>query len=196
MKRFLTILAVMPFLVGFATSASATLDPEYGWTISDSPTDAYSNEGPFIPGLVSLYLYYACNSKDGMSAAQFDLVSKNAANLILAFTTQSGFLNAGSSTALLLAVGGCPNAQPQAAPVLAGIILVLQNAPGAYHLAPSIDGTKGTVDCNPVPALWPIQWLGYNHEGIEPQLKDWDKCAKEPVSVEAASWGSVKALYR
>ena len=142
MKRFLTILAVMPFLVGFATSASATLDPEYGWTISDSPTDAYSNEGPFIPGLVSLYLYYACNSKDGMSAAEFDLVSKNAANIILAFTTLNGYLNAGGSTALLLAVGGCPNAQPTGFPIPAGIILVLNNAPGAYHLAPSALGNR------------------------------------------------------
>ena len=197
MRRCLTILAVMSFLVGFTTSASAIFGNEYGWTISDSQTDAYSNQGPFISGLQSLYLFYACNSKEGMSAAEFDLVSKDPANTILAFTTMGGYLNAGSATGLLLAVGGCPNAQPQGAPLAAGLILVLQNVPGAYHLAPSaINGIKGTVDCNPVPALWPIQWLGYNHEGIAPQEKGWDTCVEDPVAVEDTSWGSVKSLYR
>jgi hypothetical protein len=197
MKRFLTIL-VLPFVVGaLATGASATVDGEYGWTVSDSFTDAFSNSSPFVPGVITLKLYYTCNSKDGMSAASFGIVSKNAANVILAVTAKNGYLNAGTGTNLLLAVGGCPDAQPQAAPRNAADILVLSNAPGEYGLVPNaIDGLKVTVDCQPAPAAWPIQWIGFTNLGGDPQSKDWDLCAPDPISVEAQSWGNVKAMYR
>jgi hypothetical protein len=197
MKRFLTMILVVPFAVGgLASLASADGTLEYGWTISNSHTSAYSNQGPFIPGLKSLYLWYACNSDTGMAAAEFDILSKNPANVILAFTPKSGFLNAGTATKLLLAVGGCPDAQPRGEPVNAGIILALSNAPGGYAIAPSnVNGNKVTVDCTLDPAVWPVQWIGYADEGEPPQEKDWDKCVK-PVSVEEASWGRIKGTYR
>ena len=198
MKRFVTMILVVPFAVGgLATLASADGTLEYGWTISDSHTNAYSNDGQFLPGIASLYLFYACNSDTGMAAAEFDVVSNNPANIILAFTPKSGFLNAGGATKLLLAVGGCPNAQPRGEPVNAGIILVLSNAPGDFVIAPSnVNGNKVTVDCTLNPAAWPIQWLGYSNDTARPhQEKGWDKCVK-PVSVEEASWGRIKGTYR
>jgi hypothetical protein len=196
MKRILTTILVIPFAVaGLATQASADGTLEYGWTISDSHTNAYSNQGPFVGSLQSLYLWYACNSDTGMAAAQFELVSKDPSNVILAFTPKSGFLNAGNNTQLLLAVGGCPDAQPRGEPVNAGIILTLQSLPGGYALAP-FDGVKVTVDCTLDPVAWPIQWIGYSNDtGAPPQEKDWDKCVK-PVSVEDSSWGKIKGTYR
>jgi hypothetical protein len=189
MKRYVTTVAALSlFAAAMVPSASAD-HPVYGWTISDSSTNPFSNEGPFIPSIQSLKLWYACNVNDGMSAAAFDLVSMNPANIILAVTTKSGFLNAGAGTALLLAIGGCPNA-----PINAADILVLNVIPGQYCIAPSsVTGLKETIDCNQT--SWPMQWIGYSNDGNPPCSKDWDLCHK-PTAVEDGSWGRIKSIYR
>ena len=196
MKRFLTIALVLPFAAGgFATVASADAGAfEYGWTIGTA-AGPFVNTGPFAPGLLTLKLWYVCNSDLGMAAAEFRLASKNLANVILAFTPKSGFLNAGGSTHLLLAVGGCPDAQPRGMPINVGDILILSNAPGGYHITTAPNGNKVTVDCRPLPQAHPIQWIGFSNDGTPPQQKDWDKCTN-PVSVDDSSWGQIKAIYR
>ena len=126
MKRFLTIL----FVLALATSVSAR---DFGWTLSNSPTDALANSGTFTAGILTLYLHYYCtNDGNGLASAEFDIQSTSAANLVLAFTALNGFLNAGGATNLLLAVGGCPYG-----PVAAGNFLISANAPGQYCLVPS-----------------------------------------------------------
>lgn len=97
--------------------------------------------------------------------------------LVLATTPVNGFLNAGGTTNLLLAVGGCPPG-----PVVAANLLTL-SLPGSICLAPSAqNGVKGTVDCSPNPQLWSIDWRGLE--------------LLPPVSVEPTTWGSVKQRYR
>jgi hypothetical protein len=212
MKRLLTIL-IVPFLMGsLATPASADgtdNGPPYGWTLSSSATDPFRNTDTFIPGLLSVYLWYVCSTSaedggpGGMAAAQFSIINKQPANIFLAFTAQGGFLNAGpppgsSEICALLAVGGCPVAQDGSGtqgPILAGVALLLNNAPGALGFQPC-DGVKGTVDCSPNPLLWDMQWIGLSYDGTDPQSKDWDKCQPKPVSVEDSSWGQIKGLYR
>jgi hypothetical protein len=188
-KRLLTIVAALSFLAASMAPSASADDPAYGWTLSASSTDPFLNEGPWIPGLLFLKLWYACNVNDGIQAAAFDLVSMNPINIILAFTTKSGFLNAGAGTALLLGIGGCPNA-----PLNAGDVLILTNAPGQYGLAPSsIEGAKLTFDC--AGNAWPMQWIGYSDDGNPPPSKDWDNCEK-PTAVEDGSWGRIKGIYR
>jgi hypothetical protein len=217
MKRFLTTLVLLPFVMGgLATGASAndSNDNPYGWSISNSFTNALSNTGAFVPGVITLKLWFVCSSPlnppegflggpGGMSAAEISFVSKNPANLLLAATAKNGYLNAGTGANFLLAVGGCPQAQnaagnPPNVPVNAMDLLVLSNAPGQYGLVPSPQGIKGTVDCAPAPSLYDIQWIGFSNDGTAPQSKNWDKCALKPiiVSVEQTSWGNIKATYR
>ncbi len=184
MKRIVTFASILTLLFAFAAGAE-----EYGWTISDSPTNPLSNTGTLIPGgLQSLYLWLYCG--DGMAAAEFRFESDNpGSNIILVTTTQNGFLNAGTTTDLLLAVGGCPTG-----PVVAAEILVLALAPSNFCLVPDALGIIGTVDCSPSPQVWPIQQIGYSNTGALPSCND--ELCPDPTAVEQNSWGGVKGLFR
>jgi hypothetical protein len=179
MRRLVTILSVFCLCAVMATSASA--QNIYGWTVSRSDADPFANTGELVGSFVNLYLWYACNSNDGMSAAEIDPLI-NAPNSIAAFNVLNGYLNAGTATHLLLAVGGCP-----AAPVVAGSWLVLRSGP--IDLCPS--GANVTVDCSADPSAWPNEYIGYSELGVPCQ--DFTPCE---TSVEPTSWGRVKQLYR
>ncbi len=185
MKRFLTI--------AFATCLFATSAPAqsviYGWTISSSASNPFENTGPVGTGVVSMYLWYACNEGyPGMAAAEMTL-STNAGNAILAFVTANGFLNAGSATSLLLAVGGCPPA-----PINAGSFLVSKNTPlDMCFINPA---AERTVDCEPNPNPWFHDWVGYSETGTPCYFFAALSGFCGTVSVEDASWGSIKSLYR
>jgi len=99
----------------------------------------------------------------------------------------NGFLNAGTATHLLLAVGGCPNA-----PVVAGNILILHFAP----LAVCLDGANVTVDCSPNPQAWPHNVAGYADAGLPLCLTDTPGGCLLVTSLESQSWGTIKSLYR
>lgn len=191
MKRFLTICAALAVTLLVASPSRAT-DYQYGWTISGSATDPFANTGAFAGGLLTLYVWYQCSVKDGMSAAEFDLQSVNGANTILAFNVMNGFLNAGTATAPLLAVGSCPTG-----PVAAGNILVLSNAAGEYCIVPSAaNGYNGTVDCAQAPSLHTNKTTGFSNTGSPPSCDERNPLLCNPVSVDATSWGQVKGLYR
>ena len=182
MKRFLTIF----FVLAFATNAFAG---EFGWTLSNSPSDPLSNQGTFTAGILTLYLHYYCtNNARGLASAEFDVASSNPANLILAFTaTNPPFLNAGGATNLLLAVGGCPSG-----PALAGSFLISANAAGQYCLTTSAIGNNVSVNCVDL-NTYDNDWIGYSNDGNPPCASLEDLCT---VAVENTSWGSVKSLYR
>ena len=182
MKRFLTIL----FVLAFATNAFAG---EFGWTLSNSATDPHANQGTFTAGILTLYLHYACtNNIRGLASAEFDIASSNPANLVLAFTPMSGFLNAGGATNLLLAVGGCPPG-----PLAAGSFLISANAPGQYCLTTSTIGNNVSVNCVDL-NVFVNDWVGYSNDGTPPCTSPETLCFI--VAVENASWGTVKSLYR
>jgi hypothetical protein len=120
-----------------------------------------------------------------MSAAEIDPVI-SAGNTILAFNVANGYLNAGTATHLLLAVGGCPNA-----PVNAGNWLILKVTP--VDLCPG--GANVTVDCSPDPSAWPNDFIGFSELGVPCEDSIPGFCPFED-SVESTSWGRVKQLYR
>jgi hypothetical protein len=167
-----------------ATSAHA--QNFYGWTVSSSDSDPFVNTGPLAPGLVTLHLWYACNSNDGMSAAEIDPVI-NLPNVIAAFNVANGYLNAGTATHLLLAVGGCPDAS-----VLAGSWLIIKATP--VDLCPG--GANVTVDCSPDPSAWPNDFRGYSELGVPCEDSNPENLCHGHNSVESTSWGRVKQLYR
>jgi hypothetical protein len=191
MKRFLTIVVALSCIV-LPVSAFANTG-EYGFTISGSAVSPDVNTVPFVPGLLTAFLWLKCCQlpaplPQGISAAEFAVVSTNLANAVLAFTAAGNWLNAGGATNLLLAVGGCPCMND-----LAGSWLVLVNGPGSLSLGLSSTQTKAGVDCSPNPSLWDVEWVGLDFGG--------GPCGKgticqKPVSVEESSWGQVKALYR
>lgn len=160
---------------------SAIAQNQYQWTISSSLTDPCVNTGPVAAGVATMALWYSFNTRDGMSAADFGVVA-NAGNVILAFNPANGFLNAGTATALLLGVGGCPDS-----PVMAGTWLVLRNVP----LDMCLTGANITVDCSPTPSAWPNGFIGFSETGAPCGE---NSCAGD--SVEDTSWGMIKALYR
>jgi hypothetical protein len=195
MLKQLTVLAVV--LSVFAVAGNAFADgPPYGWSISASPTDPFLNQTNFVAGVYTAYLWFACSAPvpggpGGMAAAEFGLCSSQGANVILAFTPMNGYLNAGTATNLLLAVGGCPTG-----PMNAGSILMLNNAPGQLLLCPAVNGNMVTVDCSGTPQTWGIEWIGLDMgTGDDPRGEGEVTCTK-PVSVEESSWGTIKSLYR
>jgi hypothetical protein len=188
MKRLITILTLIAVLA-IPASSFAQASP-YTWTISASATNPLVNTTAptFGTAFYKLWLY-CCDLpgglQDGMASAQFDVVSAGPTHL--ATIVKNGFLNAGGTTNLLLAVGGCP-----CGPINAADLLVV-SLPGTMALAPSANGTKGTVDCSPNPSLWPIDWIGLGIGGPPPG-KGVGNCII--VSVEESTWGSIKGLYR
>ncbi len=185
MKRFLTIAFVTCL---FATSAMAQV--RYGWTVSSSNSDPNVNSGPVGSGVISMYLWYACNDGyPGMAAAEMT-IETSPGNVILAFVTANGYLNAGSATSLLLAVGGCPPA-----PINAGSFLVSKNTPlDMCFINPA---AERTVDCEPNPNPWFHDFVGFSETGTPCSFfAAGDGLCVPTVSVEDASWGSIKGLYR
>jgi hypothetical protein len=191
MKLLMTICAALAMVVMMAPTSQAT-DFQYGWTISNSIASPFSNTGPFVPGLGTLYIWYECSVKDGMSAAEMAFLTLNAANVTLAFTPLNGFLNAGTTTEWLLAVGSCP-----AGPVVAGQMLCLMNAPGEFCIVPSAaNGINVTVDCSPNPQTHTNSTVGFAHDGAVLLCNDLSPELCNVVSVDQTSWGQVKGLYR
>jgi hypothetical protein len=196
MKRLLTILSLIA--IAAVPVASFAQDAPYEWTISDSNASPYVNTD-LTTGFHTVYLWLACcdlpgTLQDGMAAAEFAIVTTPpGANLHIATNTGGGigpFLNAGTTTDLLLAVGGCP-----CGPVVAAALLVIINVPGTMALAPtSTTQTKGTVDCSLNPSLWPMDWIGLGLLGTPAPSKGTALCM--PISVEESTWGEIKGLYR
>lgn len=184
MKRFLTTWVFVSLL---ATAPAAYSQNTYGWTISSSNSDPFVNTGTVTGAPLSIYLWLQCAQPAGMSAAEFDLqLPAGASNF--GFTAMNGFLNAGGSSNLLLAVGGCPTG-----PVVAGSWTVFNTGVGSYCLVNSAaNGIRVTVDCDPInPQGWPIGAKGFAVDAAS--SCDEGLCI---VSVEPSSWGEVKSLYR
>ncbi len=119
-----------------------------------------------------------------MAAAEFGLCATGMT--VLALNAMNGFLNAGTSTELLLAVGGCPHGS-----IVAGGILVLDLPGDICPCASAANGLNVTVECGTL-ALIPNDYWGYSNSGSPCQTPD--LCFS--FSVEDESWGSTKSLYR
>ena len=184
MKRILILVLA---LLAIATPAFANY---YGWTISSSQTDPRAATGG-IPsgGLAHLYLWYYCNAGGGMSAADFGLAATGV--VFAGFSTLNGFLNAGSGTNLLLAVGGCPTG-----PIAAGDITVFYfGGPGSMCIVNSINNIRVTVDCtSPTPSAWDLHANGWDALTAPACYEVGPGCGGD--AVEPHNWGGVKSLYR
>jgi hypothetical protein len=176
--------------------APAAMAQSFGWTVSNSTTNALQNTGAIAPGngpfSGNLYLWLWCNGSGatGMAAAEMDVVELTGTPGagVTGFTGLNGVLNAGSPTALLLAVGGCP-----AGPMLAGAFAV---GPDAFIpdieicLVPSAANNRNiTVACGGV---------GYNNDVAGFKKTAVASCTFPlcPVSVESSTWGQIKGLYK
>ena len=183
MKSLSTVL----FILTLATGAYAGFA---GWALSDSPTSAFSNSGTAVAGLVNIYLWFYCiNVVDGLASAEFDVVGTS---VPLSFTPANGFLNAGGASNLLMAVGGCPYG-----PVVAGTFLYLDPVGSGFNVCfvPSAaNGLLVSVSCVHF-ELFPNDYLGYANDGTAPCESEYELCTFS-TSVEDASWGGVKSLYR
>src|SRR6185436_13417038 len=153
MKRILTIAFALLIL------AAPAFANQYGWTISSSQSNAFANTGGVIPGgLAHIYLWYHCSDNGGMSAADFGIAAVGGM-AYAGFAPLNGFLNAGSQTNLLLAVGGCP-----VGPVVAGDLTIIWFGSAAgVCIVPSNTGLRVTVDCvSPTPSAWPLLAVGWD----------------------------------
>jgi hypothetical protein len=162
------------------------------WTISERDGDPFFNTGSPSGGLDTLYIWLVCTSYDpvpGMAAAEFGLVGSLTP---LALQPSEGFLNVGSITSPMLAAAGCP-----LGPVMVASILIQHDTPGSLCFGMSVNGYNGIVDCSPNPSLGPNLFVGYSSLGSPCERhcpNNYDcNCAS---SVDASSWGSIKALYR
>jgi hypothetical protein len=214
-NRALAILGVL--VISPSTTDSFAQTPTYGWTISSSATDPFQNTGPMVGNTTYLWLVCADHVdpvQDGMLAAEFEIVTQPPAEHV-ATIPQNGFLNAGDTTTLLLAVEGCPSG-----PVVAANLVIGGCTIPDIGIAPSGTGTMGTVDCAENPSIWPIEWTGFNNAGngdprcvyyciyCDPHFccetyTSWNPCPPPPdcdeccsLQLDTVSWGSTKARYR
>lgn len=164
--------------------ALAGAENRYGWSLSASAADPFANTTAPSFGLRTVYLWYTCSSVDGLSAAEFLVVTTGLSHA--ATVPENGFLNAGSHDDLRLAVGGCPGG-----PVVAARLLMIDNG-GNVCLAPSSQAFPSAVDCASTPGSHPIDWAGFS-SGLG-TCADGALCP--PDAIEARSWGQLKALYR
>ncbi len=187
-----TTIALLACVLGISVlgSSEAAAQQRYGWTVSQSPSDPCVNEGGFaVGGLVTLFLWYFYSSPDGMSAADISVVVNPPGALnIFGFNVMNGFLNAGTATNLLLAIGGCPSG-----PIAAG------NWPAFSSVAAwefCLGGLNSTVDCETLPELFPNDHKGFSNNGfpLSCLVGMNEDCGHD--SVEPSSWGKVKTLYR
>jgi hypothetical protein len=186
MKRILTIVSVLSLVM--ATSAMAL---DYGWSVSLSDTDASVDTGaPDVAfATTNFYLWLACASNDGAAAAAMDIVVTGG-GIQTGFTGENFIINAGSTSSLQLAIGGCPHG-----PVMVGTIAVL-NTTGT-GAAVCLEGQNQTVDCDQItPTVFDHAVHGASTDaslapcGVDFQLL----CG--PVSTAPSSWGAIKGLYR
>jgi len=178
--KWILLSAALLICAFMATNAKAAI---YSWTVSKSAVDPLITSGLPTGGVDTLFLWFYCGD-EGMSAAEMTLESTPPGQLI-GFNVMNGYLNAGTATNLLLAVGGCPNG-----PVVAGSILILHFAP----LSVCLNGANVTVDCSANPHAWPHDRLGYTDLALPLCLSDsFNFCE---TSIEQSSWGTIKSLYR
>jgi len=191
MKRILTI----AFALSLVATGAFAQGEDYGWSISDSDTDPGANVGAPVGGLpFNLYLWLSCTGAfDGWASMEADVQLAGAGGpLLLGTTALNGALNAGSGTLLQLAVGGCPEEAFLAASFSVfdaaglGVDMCLIDSSGP-------DNWNVTVDCDPLNATAHQNAVtGYSSSGGAPCVLG--ECGI--VSVEDASWGSIKGLYR
>jgi hypothetical protein len=175
-------------------AASALANPiglDFGWTISDSPTDPFSNTGTTNATL--LYLHVQCATLGVIESAEFDLEFLNGQGEIMQFVPNAPFVNAGGPSNLLLSVPGCP--EP---PLLVGEIHCAFYGPDELCIVPSAtNGFNWTFTCDGM-AIENLT-VGYSATGGPPscdeQLGSGILCY-EIVSVEQGSWGQIRSLYR
>ena len=194
MKRILTIVFALSLV---ATSAFAQGE-DYGWSISGSNTDPNQSTGAPVGGApFSLYLWLTCTTDaggtGGWASMECDVqLAGPGGPLLLGFTPLNGVLNGGAGTLLQLAVGGCPTegflagsfSLFDAAGLGLDVCLVDSSGPDNWNV---------TVDCDPLNATTHQNAVtGYSSTGTAPCVLG--ECGV--VSVEDASWGSIKGLYR
>jgi hypothetical protein len=187
MKRILTI----AFALSLVATGAFAQTYDYGWSLSGSMTDPGVNTGPVQP-VSTVYLWLTCTGSFGGWAAMEADLEFPAGWQNFGFNPLNGVLNAGTASALLLAVGGCPTE-----PFLCGSWSLFDAAAtgGSVCLVPSAaNGYNVTVDCDPLNATTHDNaHVGYfAGTGTPCQVNNGD-CT---VSVEDASWGSIKGLYR
>lgn len=186
MKKTTTTLLALALALIFATAALA--GNEYGWTISNSNSDPFSNTGAPTGGVATYYLWFQCSTVEGMAACEFAITSTGISHL--ATTAVNGYLNAGSTNQLLLAVGGCPPG-----PVIACNLLVLDAAGGEMCITDSQqNGLRVTVDCQAQPTAFPLNHIGFSSTGGRPSCDFTGFCPS--IAIEDNSWGSIKGMYR
>jgi hypothetical protein len=163
---------------------------DFGWTLSESPTEPRSNTGEPVAGVVDIYLWYYCVvMAGGLASAEFDIVGSL---LPLSFTPMNGFLNAGTPTSLQLSVGGCPYP-----PLVAGVLQYFDAAGVGFWTCfgpSSASGWNFSVQCGTMSEIM-NGYIGYSSDGSEPCRgpSPYGPCVE---AITADSWASVKSLYR
>src|SRR5512134_128990 len=109
--------------------ATRAQEAPYRWTISVSDTDPFVNCASVVGKTRTFYLWLECCNlpdalEDGMASAEFDIVTTGGL-IHVATTPLNGFLNAGTTSSLLLAVGGCP-----CGPIVAASLVVVDQGAG------------------------------------------------------------------
>ena len=162
---------IVPVILLALAVQSAKAQTTYEWSISASSTDPFVHTAPIPVMIATYYLWYVCHNPGqvaGISTAEFRIESSGVVHV--GTIPRDGFLNAGSTADLILAVAACP-----AGPILAADLLVLGvGLPGAMALAPRDPWIEPVAaDCEqPVPEVWPIVWKGIGVGGAEPPGRD------------------------
>jgi hypothetical protein len=89
---------------------------------------------------------------------------------------------------------------PRVVPLAGGTPYSIQVVEGhntrTICFGPSVENySYGTVDCEPQPLLWGMDWIGIDTTGQGAPCSSGMLCPR-PISVDDLSWGRVKSMYR
>ncbi|MGQ0721570.1 MAG: FlgD immunoglobulin-like domain containing protein [Candidatus Eiseniibacteriota bacterium] len=154
----LSVLSVTAVVLAPAPGRCVNL---YGWSISESNTDPFVNSGSGFLGSRTVYLWYVCNSSEGLAGAEFNLAASGFS--FAGFTPTPAFTDGGSGASLRLT----SNVSCATGPMLAGAIQLssLLVIPGQICIVPnSGSGENVSYDCS-FGRHWPNQTIGYSTGG-------------------------------
>ncbi len=164
------------------------------YTFKLSASSSLPNQQSATPTgqLREVYFWVTC-SDPGLSAVELGIAGTLTP---LAFVPTGGVLNVGSTTSIMLAVPGCPEASDS---LVLGCWLVVDSG-GTLCAGESDAGIFAAVDCDPIdPHLTESpKVIGFSSNGSPPCTTGTSSCVilDIPLQTSHGSWSRIEGYYR
>jgi len=190
MKCILVTMSLLCATLGSTVGARA--EELYGWSISASDTDPFENVATPQTGLFSLYIWVTCIQSEVLNVGGFGFEG-SLADAIVGVVALPGFGVVQTSDPLEIGIAAdCTTDAP--APTAEVFVFDGTGKGGTLCLVGTSMPASQSCNCDaPFPMCFENAVTGFSSDGSDPCVVG--SCTP-PISVDASTWGSLKALYR